>query len=57
MKEKIMQMKLIIILKQIWNQFLLFVKATTRKQQILQFYLQIQRTDASDHIYAVSGLY
>jgi len=40
------------IIKQNWNQFLLVVKATTLKQQISNFYPQIQCTDASDHIYA-----
>jgi len=39
------------IIKQNRNQFLLFVKATTLKQQISIFYPHIQRTDASDHIY------
>jgi len=39
-------------IKQNWNQFLLVVKATHLKQQISKFYPQIQRTDASDHIYA-----
>ena len=34
-----------------WNQFLLVVKATAPKQQISNFYPQIQRTDASDGIY------
>jgi len=41
----------ILIIKQNWNQFLLVVKATALKQQISKFYPQIQRTDASDHIY------
>ena len=43
------------ILKQNWNQFLLVVKAIALKQQISIFnffYPQIQRTDASDHVYA-----
>jgi len=40
------------IIKQIWNQFLLAVKAIALKQQISNFYPQIQRTDASDHICA-----
>ena len=35
-----------IIMKQNWNQFLLVVKATALKQQISNFYPQIQRTDA-----------
>jgi len=39
------------ILKKNWNQFLLVVKATALKQQISNIYPQIQRTDASDHIY------
>ena len=43
--------------KQIWNQFLLVVKATALKEQISQFYPQIQRTDASDHIMSVTGLH
>jgi len=34
-----------------WLQFLLIVKATDLKQQISKFYPQIQRTEASDHIY------
>ena len=37
------------ITKQNWDQFLLIVKATALKQQISNFYPQIQRTDASDH--------
>ena len=40
------------IIKQNWNQLLLVVKATALKQQISNFYPQIQRTDDSDHIYA-----
>jgi len=32
-------------------QFLFIVKATILKQQISKFYLQIQRIEASDHIY------
>ena len=40
------------IIKQNWNQFLLAVKVTALKQQISNFYPQIQRTDASDHICA-----
>ena len=46
---------IIINVKQNWNQFLLVVKAIALKQQISIFnffYPQIQRTDASDHIYA-----
>ena len=39
------------IIKQSWNQFLLVVKAPNLKQRISKFYPQIQRTDASDHIY------
>jgi len=39
------------IVKPNWNQFLLVIKATALKQQISKFYPQIQRTDASDHIY------
>ena len=35
----------------LWLQFLLFVKAAIAKQQISKFYTQIQRTEASDHIY------
>jgi len=38
------------VIKQNWSQFPLVVKATTLKQQISKFYLQIQRTDAGDHI-------
>jgi len=38
------------IIKQNWNQLLLVVKATDLKQQISN--PQIQRTNASDHIYA-----
>ena len=34
-----------------WLQFLFIVKAAILKQQISKFYLQIQRTEASDHIY------
>ena len=34
-----------------WLQFLLIVKAAVLKQQISKFYPQIQRTEASDHIY------
>ena len=34
-----------------WLQFLLIVKAAILKQQISKFYPQIQRTEASDHIY------
>jgi len=34
-----------------WLQFLFIVKAAVLKQQISQFYTQIQRTEASDHIY------
>jgi len=34
-----------------WLQFLLIVKAAVLKQQMSKFYLQIQRTEASDHIY------
>ena len=37
--------------KQNWNQFLLVVKATALKQQILQFYSQILSTEASFYIY------
>ena len=43
------------IIKQNWNQFLLvlkaIVKATAQKQQISTFCPQIQRIDASRHIY------
>ena len=44
------------IIKQNWNQFLLIlkanvVKATAQKHQISTFYLQLQRIDASHHIY------
>ena len=38
-------------IKQNWNQFLLVVKATTLKQQISNFYLQILSTQASFYIY------
>ena len=34
-----------------WLQFLLIVKAAVLKQQISKFYPQIQRTEATDHIY------
>ena len=34
-----------------WLQFLFIVKTAVLKQQISKFYLQIQRTEASDHIY------
>ena len=34
-----------------WLQFLFTVKAAVLKQQISKFYPQIQRTEASDHIY------
>ena len=34
-----------------WLQFLFIVKAAVLKQQILKFYPQIQRTEASYHIY------
>ena len=34
-----------------WLQFLFIVKAAVLKQQISQLYPQIQRTEASDHIY------
>ena len=34
-----------------WLQFLFIVKAAGLKQQISKFYPQIQRTEASDHIY------
>jgi len=34
-----------------WLQFLFIVKAAVLKQQITKFYPQIQRTEASDHIY------
>jgi len=40
-----------ILSKQNWNHFLLVVKAIALKQQISKLYLQIQCTDASDHIY------
>jgi len=43
---------IIIIIKENRSQFLLVVKATALKQQISAFYPHIQRTDASDHIYA-----
>jgi len=39
------------IIEQNLNQFLFVVKATALKQQTSEFYPQIQRTDASDHIY------
>ena len=43
------------IIKQNWNQFLLvlkaIVKATAQKQQISTLYPQIQHIDASHHIY------
>jgi len=44
-------------MKQNWNQFLLVVKATALRQQISKFYPQIQRTDASDHIYVSEWRY
>ena len=34
-----------------WLPFLFIVKAAVLKQQISKFYPQIQRTEASDHIY------
>jgi len=34
-----------------WLQFLFIVKADVLIQQISKFYSQIQRTEASDHIY------
>jgi len=34
-----------------WLQFLFIVKATVLKQQIFKLYPEIQRTEASDHIY------
>jgi len=34
-----------------WLQFLFIVKAAVLKQLISKFYPQIQRTEASDHIY------
>ena len=34
-----------------WLQFLFIVKAAVLKQQISKFHPQIQRTEASDHIY------
>ena len=34
-----------------WLQFLFIVKASVLKQQMSKFYLLIQRTEASDHIY------
>ena len=34
-----------------WLQFLFILKAAVLKQQISKFYPQIQRTEASDHIY------
>ena len=34
-----------------WLQFLFIVKAAVLKPQISKFYPQIQRTEASDHIY------
>ena len=34
-----------------WLQFLFIVKSAILKQQISKFYPQIQRTEASDHIY------
>jgi len=40
------------MIKQNWNQFLFIVKVTALKQQNHKFYPQIQRTDASSHIYA-----
>jgi len=42
---------LIVIIKRNWNKFLLVLKATALKEQISNFYPQIQHTDASDHIY------
>ena len=39
------------IMKQIWNQFLLVLKASALKQQISKLYPQILNTDVSDHIY------
>jgi len=39
------------IIKQNWNRLLFVVKVTSLKQQISNSYSQIQRTDASDHIY------
>ena len=39
------------IIKQIWNQFLLAVKAIALKQQISNFYPQILSTEASFYIY------
>jgi len=39
------------IIKQNWNQFLLVVKATTLKQKMSNFYLQILSTEASFYIY------
>ena len=43
---------IIIIIKQNWNQFLLVVKPPLQNSKYQIFYPQIQRTDASDHIYA-----
>jgi len=34
-----------------WLQFFFIVKAAVLKPQISKFYPQIQRTEASDHIY------
>ena len=41
------------VVAQNWNEFLLviIVKTTAVKQQISKIYLQIQPTDASDHVY------
>ena len=36
-----------------WFQFLFIVKAAVLKQQISKFYPQIQRAEASDHIYFI----
>ena len=40
-----------------WLQFLFIVKAAVLKQQISKFYPQIQRTEASDHIYFSQRLF
>ena len=40
-----------------WLQFLFIVKAAVLIQQISKFYPQIQRTEASDHIYFSQRLF
>jgi len=42
---------LLLLKKQYWLQFIFFVKGVALKQQIPKFYPQIQRTEASHHIY------